>query len=90
MLTPRTLPVIIFTMSAQAEIIAALIGEQQRAGESDYQFAERLGMHRTMWWHLKNGRSNLSLPLVRGILKAYPKLTPKATELLFLPEDVKK
>lgn len=77
-------------MDAETALIAVLTERQVNLPATDAAFAARLGMSRQMWRFLRAGDYRLSLPLLQGILRAYPDLTPMATALLFLPVDAKK
>lgn len=49
-----------------------LVAYQEKAGLTDTAFAQWLGVPRTTWIHIKNGKRALGLHTLRRISKAFP------------------
>jgi len=60
---------------------------QKQNGESDYKFAERLGISHQLWQMVRTGKREIPRPpILSGVLKAYPDLIDDV--LFFLASDV--
>lgn len=64
------------------EVAARLAEKQRDLGVSDGQFAATLGVTRTRWNGVKNGRADPGYKLIRGALKAFPELAPLVAQAM--------
>lgn len=63
-------------------IIQTLRQRQGDARLTDAQMAGRLGISRQLWQKLVTGERHLSLRVLRGVLDAYPDLTPQVLAIV--------
>lgn len=57
-----------------AILLATLIDIQNRDGDTNPQFAARLGISTSMWIYTKAGHRTLGPKIVQGIMRAFPHL----------------
>lgn len=64
------------------EVVAALVKIQQKARQSDAEFAAALGIPRSTWQHYKAGGA-VSLPFIRRVVDRFPQVRPQVERLIF-------
>lgn len=67
-------------------MLETLIGRQRELGETDAQFAARLGVPRTTWTMTRIGQKPLRNRVIVGAVRAFPELREVAAS--FLLSDV--
>ena len=67
---------------AAADLLAALRSKQATECLNDGQFAQRLGISKTLWSLISNGKSEPSYKMLRGVARVYPDLNPHVTIFL--------
>lgn len=65
------------------ELLTWLEAKQHEYGESDAQFAQRLGISRTLWHGVRTRRLPLAQRSAQGIVAAFPQLLPAVSALFF-------
>jgi len=63
-------------------VIDRLTVAQRAAGWTDAEVAERLGISRSGWAHLRTGWRNPGIPLLRSLLREFPELREEALAYL--------
>lgn len=64
------------------DVIELLITRQREAGETDAEFASRLGLSRQGWQKLRTRETSLGPRSIIGILTAYPDLRDSVSDFL--------
>ena len=60
------------------DLLAELMGRQERLGESDAQFALRLGVSRSQWSKTKARKRRMADRVLAGVIRSFPDLEPVA------------
>ena len=53
-------------------LIGELIGLQETLGDTDKKFAERLGIDRSTWSHIKNGKRGAGVKFLKSVANTFP------------------
>ncbi len=56
------------------KLIEVLLDYQQRSGQDDKEFGQRLGMGRALWNAVRHGRRRLTVKHLGRVLQHYPNL----------------
>lgn len=68
-------------------LVETLIQEQEKRGMTDRAFAATLGIQRASWTLIRLGHRNLTEPIARAVIRAYPDLAPMAVAFLMNPDQ---
>ena len=64
------------------KLIEALKGRQKHLSLTDAKFAESLGVSRGTWSLVRAGKVKMNIPILRGILLAYPDMQSKVIDYI--------
>ena len=74
-------------MTTIADVIALAAQRQRDLDESDADFAARLGVTRQAWQQIRTGDNGAGLPVLRGLVTAFPELSSAILAYLLTPDE---